>query len=317
MDLLQLSRINFKQLSVLHVMLSTHSVNQSAEVLCMSPSSVSKALSQLRTLLADELFYREGTQLIPTPYALKVGPTVHLILNNMNGLLNQSAFEPQQFSGKFELSMRESTFEIFAPSISEMLSTEAPNSRINIHAKQQLGFEALLSGQVDLILLPHDRSQPPTKEKQLVWEIIGEDEMVCLMSSEHPLANQELTVPDYLTCKHIGIFDNELNTPYFEQNLTQRYKSREVVISVADFGSAAILCHQTAFLFTCSKRWAETAKQAKGLVIKPIPFDYGQVAYSMVYNRLSLNEQSLNWLFKTIRNSGGKTLNNKAALFNE
>lgn len=301
MDLIQLSRINFKHLTVLHVMLSTHSVTQSAGILCMSSSSVSKNLSQLRCLLKDELFYRDGTQLVPTPYALKVGPTVHKIINNMNGLLHQTGFEAQQFTGKFALSMRESTFEIFAPAISEILSHQAPNAQVEIHSKEQFGFDALLSGQVDVIILPHDKSQPPSNEKQLVWETLIEDEMICVMRSTHPLAKQALTTENYLAYKHIGIFDKELNQPYFELLLKQQHQARETIISVADFGSAATICQQSDFLFTCSKKWFEVAKQAQGLIEKPLPFDYGQVAYSMVFNKLARNDQALSWLFNNIK----------------
>lgn len=301
MDLIQLSRISFKHLTALHVMLSTHSVTQSAEILCMSPSSVSKTLSQLRIVLGDELFYRDGTQLVPTAYALKIGPVLHQILNNMNGLLNQSNFEPKEFSGRFSLSMRESTLEIFAPIISDILSNQAPMAQINIHSKEQLGFDALLSGQVDVILLPHDKSQPPTNEKQLVWETVIEDEMVCLMREDHPLVDQDLTVERYLAYKHIGIFDKELNQPYFEQLLTQQHQSRSIAMFVADFGSAAAMCHHSDFLFTCSKKWIEVTKQAQGLVVKPMPFDYGQVVYSMVYNKLSINDQAVSWLCDRIK----------------
>ncbi len=303
MDLIQLSRINFKQLSVLHVMLSTSSVTQSADILFMSSSSVSKTLAQLRNLLGDELFYRQGTQLIPTPYALKIGPMVHAILNNMDRLVNLSAFEPLVFSGQFSLSMRGSTFEIFSSVISDIVSLHAPHSHIDIHSKEQLGFDALLNGQIDVMLLPHDKSQPPTTEKQLVWETVIEDELVCLMRASHPLANKEITTSDYLAYKHVGIFDSDLNKPYFELSLAQNYKPRDIAISVADFGSAAVLCQQTDFLFTCSKKWVEIAKQADGLLIKPLPFDYGQIVYSMVYNRLSLNDQSINWLCQIIKST--------------
>lgn len=301
MDLIQLSRVNFKHLTVLHVMLSTHSVTQSADILCMGPSSVSKTLSQLRVLLNDELFYRDGTQLIPTPFALKIGPTLHLIINNMNGLLNQTGFEPLQFSGRFSLSMRESTFEIFAPVISNILSQQAPNAQVEIHSKEQLGFDALLSGQVDVIVLPHDKSQPLYNAKQLVWETVLEDEMICVMRPDHPLVEQALTIERYLAYKHIGIFDKELNQPYFEQLLKQQHRARNTVISVADFGSAATICQQSEFLFTCSKKWFEVAKQAQGLIAKPLPFDYGQVAYSIVFNKLALNEPALSWLFNNIK----------------
>ena len=76
----------------------------------------------------------------------------------------------------------------------------------------------------------------------------------------------------------------------------QFHKPRDVAISVADFGSAAVLCHQTPYLFTCSKLWSQKALQAKGLVAKPLPFDYGKVAYSLVWNRPNMNDQAMKWL---------------------
>jgi len=303
MDFIQLSRINFKHLTVLHVMLSTHSVTRSADILCMSSSSVSKTLSQLRHLLNDELFYRDGTQLVPTPFVLKVAPTLHLIINNMNGLLHQSSFEPTQFNGRFSLSMRESTFEIFAPVMTHIITAQTPNAQVAIHSKEQLGFDALLSGQVDVIILPHDISQPPSNEKQLIWDTVIEDEMVCVMRADHPLVNQTLTIEGYLAYKHVGIFDKELSQPYFEQLLKQQYRARNTVISVADFGSAATVCKQSDLLFTCSKKWFAVAGQAQGLIAKKLPFDYGQVVYSMVFNKLALNEPALAWLFSNIKQS--------------
>ncbi|MCG7498088.1 LysR family transcriptional regulator [Vibrio sp. Of7-15] len=303
MDLIQLSRISLKHLTTLHVMLSTHSVTETAHVLCVSPSSVSKTLAQLRSLLGDELFYRDGTHLIPTSFAVKAEPTVHSILGSMNALLQQEGFDPAHYTGAFRLAMRESSFEMFASMFSHIISSYAPNASLSIYSKEQFGFEALLSGQVDFILLPHDKSQPPTNDKDLVWETILEDDMVCLMNASHPLVNTDLTISDYLKYKHIGIFDKALNQPYFEHILKQHHQPRSVAISVADFGSAAVLCQQSDFLFTCSKQWATMALQAKGLVRKPLPFDYGEVAYSLVWHKPSLNDQAMNWLYQQIKQS--------------
>lgn len=72
MDLAKLSRISMKHLITLHVMLDTLSVTASAERLCLSPSSVSKTLSQLRDSLNDELFYRNGNSLVATPLAKRL-----------------------------------------------------------------------------------------------------------------------------------------------------------------------------------------------------------------------------------------------------
>ncbi|OXX54309.1 LysR family transcriptional regulator [Vibrio sp. V12_P9A6T4] len=296
MDYIHLSRISLKHLTALHVMLSTRSVTQTAAQLCISPSSISKNLSQLRILLEDELFYRDGTHLIPTPFALQMGPTVHSILSSMNGLLHHSNFEPQHYQGKYRLAMRESAFELFAPILTNVIKNHAPQASFTIYSKDHYGFDALQSGLIDFVILPHDISQPPTRDKELVWEVITHDEMVCLMRSDHALANEVLTTEHYLAQSHIGIMDKELAEPFFEQNLAQSHRARHVPVVVADFGAAAILCKHTDSLFTCSKRWAEQAMQAKGLLIKPLPFNYGKVAYSLVWNKPSMNDQALKWL---------------------
>lgn len=296
MDYIALSRISLKHLTVLHVLLSTHSVTSAANVLCVTPSSVSKTLSQLRSQLNDELFYRDSGQLVPTPFALSIAVEIHKILSSMNGILHQGEFHPQQFEGTISLSMRESTFELFAAKITAISGQLANARSINIFAKEQLSFDALNRGQVDFMILPHDISQPPTRSRDLVWQQIAADEMICLMSADHPLADSPLSIDGYLAYQHIGILDKDLSEPYFEQNLTQQHGSRKIAVSVADFGAAAVLCHHTDYLLTCSKMWAENALQAQNLVSKPLPFEYGKVAYSLVWNQASLNDPALSWL---------------------
>ncbi|MDF2154639.1 LysR family transcriptional regulator [Vibrio sp. CAU 1672] len=296
MDYIALSRISLKHLTILHTLLTTHSVTQSAETLCVTPSSVSKTLSQLRQILKDDLFYREGAQLVPTPFAVSIGPTIHCILSSMNGLLHQGSFNPADYQGRFSLAMRDSTFEVFAPvlqRLSEQMSTQA---MLSIYAKEHMSFDALNRGQVDFVILPHDLSQPPTLNSELVWQTLVSDEMICLMGANNPLAETELTIEKYLGARHLGIHDKDLAQPYFEQLLTQCHTKRSMAMYVADFGSAAVMCHHSDYLFTCSKHWASMALQAKGLVEKPLPFDYGQVAYSLVWNKASMNDPALKWL---------------------
>jgi len=300
MDYPALSRISLKHLTVLHVLLSTNSVTKAANLLCVTPSSVSKTLNQLRTQLKDELFYRDGGQLVATPFASGISPDIHAILCRMNGILHQGTFKPDQFEGSISLSMRESTLELFAPKITAVSQQLSKARAINIYAKEQLSFDALVRGQVDFMILPHDISQPPTRSRELMWQQICADEMVCLMSASHPLAGKALGIDDYLSYQHIGILDKDLSEPYFEQNLTQRYGSRSIAMSVADFGSAAVMCKHSSHLLTCSKMWAENAAQADGLISKSLPFEYGKVAYSLVWNQTSLNNPTLHWLHQQL-----------------
>ncbi|PKH28974.1 LysR family transcriptional regulator [Shewanella sp. ALD9] len=301
MELAKLSRISMKHLITLHVMLDTLSVTACAERLCLSPSSVSKTLSQLRESLHDELFYRHGNSLIATALARRLGPSVKQMINDMNQIMNQDVFKPQHYQGSFSLAMRESTFELLAATLTAHILNLAPNIRIDIYNKDNIGFDGLVKGSLDFILLPHDLSQPTNVDEDLVWETLINDEMVCLMSASHPLASQQtISLDDYLNFSHIGITDTDLSTPFFDILLAQQSKKRAIPISVPDFGSAALMCHHSELLFTCSRHWASIAKQAQGLLIKPLPIDYGKVAYSLVWHRQSMNDPAHRWLYEQI-----------------
>jgi DNA-binding transcriptional LysR family regulator len=301
MELAKLSRISMKHLITLHVMLDTLSVTASAERLCLSPSSVSKTLSQLRDSLNDELFYRHSNSLIATPLARRLGPSVQQMINDMNQIMSQDGFDPAQYRGRFSLAMRESTFELLAAKLCAHILKLAPNIHVDIYNKDNIGFDGLIKGSLDFILLPHDLSQPSNVQAGLVWETLINDEMVCLMNPSHPLAcKQDISLDDYLNFSHIGITDTDLSTPFFDILLAQQAKKRAVPISVPDFGSAALMCHHSELLFTCSRHWASVAKQAQGLLIKPLPIDYGNVAYSLVWHSQSMNDPAHRWLYEQI-----------------
>ncbi len=303
MDYITLSRISLKHLTVLHMLLTTHSVTQTAERLCVTPSSVSKTLSQLRETLKDDLFYRDGTRLVPTPLATNIGPTIHGILSSMNGLLHQGSFNPAYYQGGFSIAMRESTLELFAPVLEHLSMQLGSHAVLNVHSKDEMSFDALIRGQIDFLLLPHDLSQPPTHNKDLVWQTILKDELICLMRKSHPLAGKPITIESYLSARHIGIHDRDLAKPFFEQSLQQNHQKRNIAMRVADFGSAAVMCHHSDYLFTGSKRWARAARQTQGLIELPLPFDFDDMSYSLVWNKASLNDPALQWLHEQLLNA--------------
>ncbi|WP_345866821.1 LysR family transcriptional regulator [Shewanella algae] len=98
-DIVRLSRINFRHLLVLRQLLEEQSVTQAATRLCLSPSAVSKILSQLRDCLDDELFYRQGNQLLPTAKAKRLGPVISAMLREMDNLFTEEGFRPEGFQG--------------------------------------------------------------------------------------------------------------------------------------------------------------------------------------------------------------------------
>ncbi len=175
MDLIALSRLGGRHLVTLHLLLDNQSVTRTAERLCTTPSTVSKTLNQLRDLLGDQLLYRQGNQLLLTPMAERLAPTLHRLLGELNGLTRQNAFNPQQWQGSLRLGLRESVMTWPVGPILGQLMKEVPGMVPEIWNKDEQGLEALAAGKLDFVILPHDQSQPLPRQPGLVWETLREE----------------------------------------------------------------------------------------------------------------------------------------------
>ncbi len=160
MDLIALSRLGGRHLVTLHLLLDSQSVTRTAERLCTTPSTVSKTLNQLRDLLGDQLLYRQGNQLLLTPFAERLGPTLHRLLSELNGLTGQGGFDPASWQGQLKFALRESGMVWPMGPILAQLMREVPGLVPDIRNKDEQGLAALAAGKLDFVILPHDQSQP-------------------------------------------------------------------------------------------------------------------------------------------------------------
>lgn len=283
MDLIALSRLGGRHLVTLHLLLDCQSVTLSAERLCTTPSTVSKTLNQLRELLGDQLLYRQGNQLLLTPFAERLAPTLHRLLNELSGLTQPNVFDPRQWQGTLRLGIRESMMTWPVGPILGQLMQEVPGLVPEIWNKDEQGLDALVTGKLDFVILPHDQSQPLPRQSGLVWETLREEKLVCLLRRNHPALGRHWDLDAYLSWRHIAIRDSELANPFFEQSLAQQQVRRQIGATMPDFTSAAALLPGTDLILTAVGGWAvHMAKQAD-LALRPAPFDYGKMSHSLVW----------------------------------
>ncbi|MGY3945526.1 LysR family transcriptional regulator [Aeromonas tecta] len=303
MDLIALSRLGGRHLVTLHLLLDSRSVTRSAERLCTTPSSVSKTLNQLRELLGDQLLYRQGNQLLLTPFAERLGPSLHRLLSELNGLTSQSGFDPAHWQGQLNIAVRESGMSWPMGPILGQLMREVPGLSPTIWNKDERGLAALAAGKLDFVILPHDQSQPLPRHSGLVWETLCEDRLVCLLRADHPALSRAWDLDAYLSWRHIAIRDQELANPFFEQSLAQLQVRRQIGATLPDFGSAAALLRQSDLILTAIEGWA-TQSDLPGLVRLEVPFDYGAVTHSLVWYGPTGEEPALRWFRQRILQLG-------------
>ena len=299
MDLIALSRLGGRHLVTLHLLLDSQSVTRTAERLCTTPSTVSKTLNQLRDLLGDQLLYRQGNQLLLTPFAERLGPTLHRLLSELNNLTSQGGFDPETWQGQLRFALRESSMVWPMGPILGQLMQEVPGLVPNVWNKDEQGLTALAAGKLDFVILPHDQSQPLPRQPGLVWETLREDRLVCLLRADHPALDKPWDLDAYLSWRHIAIRDQELANPFFEQSLAQLQVRRQIGATLPDFGSASALLRQSYLILTAIEGWA-LQSAALGLAIRPVPFDYGAVTHSLVWYGPAGEEPALRWFRQRI-----------------
>ncbi|MDM5149743.1 LysR family transcriptional regulator [Aeromonas salmonicida] len=299
MDLIALSRLGGRHLVTLHLLLDSQSVTRTAERLCTTPSTVSKTLNQLRGLLGDQLLYRQGNQLLLTPMAERLGPTLHRLLSELNNLTSQGGFDPKTWQGQLRFALRESSMVWPMGPILGQLMQEVPGLVPNVWNKDEQGLTALAAGKLDFVILPHDQSQPLPRQPGLVWETLREDRLVCLLRADHPALDKPWDLDAYLSWRHIAIRDQELANPFFEQSLAQLQVRRQIGATLPDFGSASALLRQSDLILTAIEGWA-LQSAALGLAIRPVPFDYGAVTHSLVWYGPAGEEPALRWFRQRI-----------------
>lgn len=299
MDLIALSRLGGRHLVTLHLLLDSQSVTRTAERLCTTPSTVSKTLNQLRDLLGDQLLYRQGNQLLLTPFAERLGPTLHRLLSELNNLTSQDGSDPQTWQGQLRFALRESSMVWPMGPILGQLMQEVPGLEPNVWNKDEQGLTALAAGKLDFVILPHDQSQPLPRQPDLVWETLREDRLVCLLRADHPALDKPWDLDAYLSWRHIAIRDQELANPFFEQSLAQLQVRRQIGATLPDFGSASALLRQSDLILTAIEGWA-LQSAALGLAIRPVPFDYGAVTHSLVWYGPAGEEPALRWFRQRI-----------------
>ncbi|HEH9405668.1 TPA: LysR family transcriptional regulator [Aeromonas bestiarum] len=299
MDVIALSRLGGRHLVTLHLLLDSQSVTRTAERLCTTPSTVSKTLNQLRDLLGDQLLYRQGNQLLLTPFAERLGPTLHRLLSELNNLTSQGGFDPETWQGQLRFALRESSMVWPIGPILGQLMQEVPGLVPDVWNKDEQGLAALAAGKLDFVILPHDQSQPLPRQPGLVWETLREDKLVCLLRANHPALDKPWDLDAYLSWRHIAIRDQELANPFFEQSLAQLQVRRQISATLPDFGSAAALLRQSNLILTAVEGWAEQA-MSRDLVIRPVPFDYGAVTHSLVWYGPAGEEPARRWFRQRI-----------------
>lgn len=185
-------QLNLRQIEVFRAIMIAGSVSAAGRMLHVSQPAISRVLSLTESRLGFQLFERQRTRLLPTPEARRLFGEVEGLYASIQRINDLAGNLARSGAGKLRIATSASFGERLVPMALERFCKR--NSDVHVTCRNVTYDELparFLTGDANIaisLLAPdHDNLQATE---------LGQDELVCLVRSYHPLAQREAVRPE-------------------------------------------------------------------------------------------------------------------------
>jgi DNA-binding transcriptional LysR family regulator len=243
----KLVRTDLNLLVALQILLEERNVTRAAERLSVSQPALSKTLQKLRASFEDELFTRTAHGLVPTPRAEVLARDLPALLESVEMVLGNEEFDPGTFVGGFKLLLPPILSESLLPGLMADLREVAPNVQIVTAEVPPDYQDKLKKGEADFAAFV-----ALDTERDIHAEPIATIAPRCYMRVDHPLADREMDLKNFLEFPHLRLYLPGLtreNTSMVDDVLGQYGVHRTIILETTQFASAVgVVTHTDALL---------------------------------------------------------------------
>ena len=290
---MNLRRIDLNLFLVFDALMRERNVTAAARAIGLSQSAFSNALARLRERLDDELFIRSPNGMRPTDRALELAAPIASALADIEQAIEGNDFDPLLSSRRIKIAAIDYGTLLFVPRLLRYLETKAPAIELNVIASGGDAAELLDKQEADLVIASWPK--PPARFSR---EPLFEDEWVCVMRAEHPLAMRKLTLKTYAKARHLLVSPSGDTHGWVDDVLASQGRSRQVVATLPSFAAAPFSIEGTDLILTCPRRVGEDFKSRFGLTMVKCPVESPSTLRSidMVWHTRLGNHTALQWL---------------------
>ena len=266
MNISEIRKIDGALLLVFRDLLVTHNSSLTAERLALSQSAISQSLSRLRSLFNDVLFLRRSHGLDPTPRALELGARVEQLLDGIERLLDEPAFDPRADKHQFTISAPEHVTAQIVPTLTKRLAVSAPEATLWFkHLPQSDALDALRRYDVDVAI---GRFPAPAVHNFTV-ERLYEDEFCCVVRRDHPSVGARIGLRQMQTLRYVlAAAPSELTAAELEPDTAERFAAAVVV---PHWLTALVTAAQTDLVAICPRAFASSQAEPLRLRVVALP----------------------------------------------
>lgn len=286
-------------LRILQILLTEQSVSRAAIKLGLSQPALSNSLRRLREITGDPILVRSKAGMVPTERGLDLLAHANDALSAIDRITQPPGkFEPASTTREFHLGAPDYLDAMFLPNIAEILRREAPRSKLIVHPINS-DFDyvsALEHGSLDVVI--GNWLEPPP---QLYTSRLFDDQVVCMLGSQHPLASRGISLKHYLELPHLAPFPYVSERQSFiDGYLAEKGLHRNIQMTIPYFGQVAGMLLRTDLVFTTGRQFAQHYARYLPITILPCPIAFPPMRFYLLWHKRCHSSSEVIWLRKCI-----------------
>jgi DNA-binding transcriptional LysR family regulator len=286
---MRLNQVDLNLFVVFEAIYAKRNLTRAAEVLCISQPAVSNALMRMRKTFNDQLFVSTPQGMVPTPVAENIAGRVGEALQLLNASVQEAdLFQPATAQKVFRVSMNDLTEALLLPALGEILKLQAPGIRIESYFSNRRDVpRELAAGALDLAI-----DAPLINDPQLLHGPLRSERYVCMLRKGHPLADQTLSLKNYLSLGHIHISSRREGLGHVDTVLNKLGEVRKIQMRVQHYMVAPLIAMRTDLALTAPLGLV----QGYDAIQMELPFELPSQEWHLYWHRSADRDQANAWL---------------------
>ncbi|MEM1198927.1 MAG: LysR family transcriptional regulator [Pseudomonadota bacterium] len=297
MSEVNLSKIDLNLLVALEVLLEERHVSKSAARLGLSQPAMSRTLGRLRAVFDDPLIVRTQSGYEPTARAEKLENSLKAVLGEIRGVFASAEFDPATAEDTFRLSTLDYSELVIFPEFMSRLRKAAPGVKVDVQQRSIFSINDIEAGTTDMSIGVMPKNLP----KHCRAEKLFEDDYVCVMHADHPLASRALTLEGYLAFPHSTIDTGKSAGSAVDDALARVGAERRVLKRSPHFIASLFSLGKSDLLQTVPRRLASPLLAPANLVLNELPFEVDPIALSQLWHARDHDHPPHRWLREQMR----------------
>jgi DNA-binding transcriptional LysR family regulator len=293
-------KIDLHLIRVLHTVLTERSVSRAALRLGMYQPAVSASLKRLRELAGDPLLVRSGAGMVPTVAGLRMIEPAADILRSAEVLFSDArSFDPATAQHSFSLAASDYLDPLFLPQLVVQIKTLSPHCPIDIHplSRDADYRNHLAQGDVDVVV----GNWPKPPDDLHLGRLFG-DEVVCLVSTQHPAVRRGWDVKAWLAAEHIAPTPTHPGARGFiDDHLAAKGLARNITARCPHFGLIPAMVAGTLLVLTTGRQYCERFVGQLPVQILPSPVPFPRMMYYQLWHERTHSSSAARWLREQIK----------------